>query len=120
MTDTTKSLQKTETTLLEVILPAFTELFQELSALREELAALNAKVTPNQEWFDLKQGCNLKGINYNTVISNPKYQPNFGKPDAIICGRRRWRRQTILDWLQVTDEDLPKGRKLNALIGGGK
>lgn len=115
-----KILKRDESTLLEVKLPAFKELFQELSALREELATLHAKVTPNQEWFDLKQGCKLKGINYNTVISNPKYQPNYGKPDAIICGRRRWRRQTILDWLQVTDEEIPTGKKLNALIGGGK
>ena len=120
MIDTYNSLQKSESTLLEVKLPAFKELFQELSALREELSELNAKVTPNQEWFDLKTACQLKGITYNTVVSDRRYQPNFGKPDAIICGRRRWRRQTILDWLHVTDEDLPKGKKLNALIGGGK
>ena len=105
---------------MELHLKEVEDLTKEIISLREELSSMKSKVMPSQEWYDLKTACQLKGINYNTVISNPKYQPNLGKPDAIICGRKRWRRQTILDWLHITDEDISKGKKLNALIGGGK
>ena len=96
-------------TLLEVKLPALKDLFEEVKTLREELQNLNVKVNPSQEWFDIKTACQLKGINYNTVVSNQKYQPNSGTPDAIICGRRRWRKETIQNWLLLTDSDIPKG-----------
>ena len=105
---------------MELHLKEVEDLTKEIISLREELSSMKSKVMPSQEWYDLKTACQLKGINYHTVISGLRYQPNFGKPDAIICGRKRWRRQTILDWLHVTDEDIPKGKKLNALIGGGK
>jgi hypothetical protein len=61
----------------------------------------------NQEWYDLETACKLKGVNKNTLYSKPKYQPNYGKADAIICGKKRWSKETIREWIQMTDEDIP-------------
>jgi len=90
--------------LMEVRFPEMKEIIERLSALEKMVEEIERKIRPAQEWYDLKSACRLKGINYNTVISNPRYQPNRGKPDAVICGRKRWRRETILKWLQVTDD----------------
>jgi len=94
---------------MEVRFHELEEIIDRLSALEKMIESIGRKITPAQEWYDLKSACRLKGINYNTVISNPKYQPNHGKPDAVICGRRRWRRETIFRWLEVTDEGTLKG-----------
>ena len=96
------------------------DLVREVGSLREELASLKAKINPSQEWYDLKQACQLKGVNYHTVISNHRYQPNSGMEDAIICGRRRWKQETIEQWIQVTDGNLPKVKNLQVAIGGAK
>ena len=61
----------------------------------------------NQEWFDLEIACKLKGVNKNTLYSKPKYQPLFGKADAIICGKKRWHKETIREWLKQTYADIP-------------
>jgi hypothetical protein len=77
-----------------------------VSRLEKRLSHIEAKINSQQEWFDLKAACALKGLNYHTVSSRPKLQPNQGEADAVIAGRKRWRRETILRWLELTDEDL--------------
>ncbi len=89
--------------VLEAIAEKIDILAFEIGNLREELVKLRDKVTVNQVWYDLKQSCSIKGINYNTVVSRSVLQPNNGKPDAIIAGRRRWRKETIMAWVEITD-----------------
>jgi len=49
---------------------------------------------------------NGPNINYKTVCNQTKLQPNQGKMDGKIGGRKCFRRETILDWLSLTDDDI--------------
>ena len=79
-------------------------LLEEVMQIKQAITDIEMKIDPQQQWFDLKNACRLKGVNYNTVVSKPKLQPNRGEEDGIIAGRRRWRRETILEWINQTDE----------------
>lgn len=91
---------------MEVALPEVEQLINEVKLLKAEIADMKGVLTPSQRWFDLKSACELKGVNYNTVVSTHRYQPNKGIADAVICGRKRWSRETVMDWLDVIDSDL--------------
>ena len=91
---------------MEVALPEVKQLIEEMKLLKDEIAEIKGVLTPSQRWFDLKAACELKGVNYNTVVSTHRYQPNRGVADAVICGRKRWSRETVRAWLDVIDSDL--------------
>jgi len=91
---------------LNIEIPEINTLIHTVSQLERRIAEIEDKFNPNQEWFSLKEACSLKGLNYNTVSSRLRLQPNKGQEDAIIAGRRRWRRETILKWLNETDHDI--------------
>lgn len=91
---------------MEVALPEVEQLINEVKLLKAEIVEMKGVLTPSQRWFDLKSACELKGVNYNTVVSTHRYQPNKGIADAVICGRKRWSRETVMDWLDVIDSDL--------------
>lgn len=63
---------------------------------------------PKKQWFNLKEACKLKGVNYKSVCNKPYLKPCCGKPDGIIAGRPSWRLETILTWLNQTDDELKK------------
>jgi len=96
---------------MEVRIPEIEEIMEKLKTIESAIEEIKRMIKPDQVWYDLKSACSLKGLNYNTVISNPRYQPNFGIPDAVICGRKRWRRETILKWLEATDDCLEEALK---------
>ena len=73
------------------------ELVAEVRGLRRELALMDS--APRQAWYNLKVACALKGVCYNSVKSRAELQPNGGKADATIGGRRVWRRETVEAWL---------------------
>lgn len=73
-----------------------------LFELRELRSCISSKTLPR--WVNLKLAAELKGIAYNTLKAKPQLQPTAGKEQAKIGGRRVWRRETILQWLEVTDE----------------
>ena len=105
---------------MNIDLPELKLIIEKLSSIENSINELRKKIVMEREWYDLKSACLLKGINYNTVISNPRYQPNFGRPDAVICGRKRWRRETILKWIEVTDDSLYSLLKLKKEKVSGK
>ena len=78
------------------------EILEKLDALKAEIAAHEHEEGP--AYFTLKRACELKGISYNSVKSNLRLQPSLGKEDCRISGRRMWRRATIEEWLNITDE----------------
>lgn len=57
-------------------------------------------------WFTLKEICLIKGIPYKSVCNNVYLQPNNGNPDAIISGRKRWNRKSVIEWVLQSDADL--------------
>lgn len=77
--------------------------------LGELLALVKEKAREDnlrQEWYDLETACQLKGICAKTARNQPWLQPNGGVPDGIVGKRKRWRRETIREWLPLTDEEL--------------
>ncbi len=59
------------------------------------------------EWLTLEQAIALKGGGkLATYRTKPKYQPLCGYPEGKVSGRRVWRKETILEWLKVTDDQL--------------
>jgi hypothetical protein len=77
--------------------PFMIDLLNEVKSLKEEVESIKEKMNPKQELFDLKEACALKGVSYGTLATT-KYrhlQPNKGEPDVVVCGRARWRYNTI-------------------------
>ena len=65
------------------------------------------KLVQKQIWFNLKEVCLLKNLNYKTACNQKQtLQPNQGVPDAMIGGRKMWNRSTVLGWILQSDEEL--------------
>ena len=63
---------------------------------------------PHKRFFTLKEACALKGLNYKTSCNRTELQPNAGKPDAHLGGRKVFKYETILAWIETGDADLPE------------
>jgi len=63
---------------------------------------------PHKYWISLREACDLKNLNYKTACNRTYLQPNQGIPDGIIGGRKMFRRETIENWVTLTDADLGK------------
>ena len=63
-------------------------------------------IIPVKAFFSLKEACSLKGLNYKTSANRPYLQPNRGRADGKIGGKKAFSRETILNWLPLTDEDI--------------
>jgi len=57
-------------------------------------------------WISLREAAEMKGINYHTIMNRKHLQPNGGREDARIGGRKKWLRSTIENWISKTDEEL--------------
>lgn len=64
--------------------------------------------SPPKEWWNLKESCRRKGLNYKTACNKKYLQPNNGIPDAYVGGRKVWHRTTIEVWIKKTDEEMLK------------
>jgi hypothetical protein len=84
-------------------IPALSEISFEMGRVVERLEVLENKVDPQPAWYDLKTAARIKGLNLNTLRSRQILQPNKGIPDGIISGKKMWRRETILRWIDETD-----------------
>jgi hypothetical protein len=68
------------------------------------------KVEWPEAWIYLPEACRMKGVKYNS-IARPKdawKQPNGGKEDGILNGRRAWRPETVREWITMDDTALHK------------
>lgn len=90
---------------MEIEIPEISKLIEIVEALKTIICSSDQLT---QEWYDLDAACQFKGVNKNTLYAKPKYQPNYGKADAIVCGRKRWSKETIREWLKQTDDDIPE------------
>jgi hypothetical protein len=73
-------------------------------------------ILPPKNWFTLREACELKNLNYKTACNRPKLQPNFGKMDGRIGGRKCFRRTTILAWLMQSDEEIDSQLQARQLL----
>jgi len=61
---------------------------------------------PNKAWITLKEACGLKGISYKSSCNRIFLQPNRGKAEGMVSGRKVFRRETVIDWLYLTDDQI--------------
>lgn len=59
------------------------------------------------QWYTLKDAVRLKGGNYTTVKNKPSLQPRAGIPDHLLHGVKVWSRETVKEWIAITDERRP-------------
>jgi hypothetical protein len=65
------------------------------------------ELVPKKIWFSLREVCELKNLNYKSACNKKAtLQPNKGLPDAYISGRKMFNRETVLDWLMKSDDEL--------------
>ena len=87
--------------VLEVKIDALTHLVETLAAPKKEVADLPEHITLEQA-VALKGGCAL-----NTVKARWWLQPCAGTNSHRIGGRKCWNKSEVLQWLEITDADLP-------------
>ena len=91
---------------MKIELSEIDEMKRALEILTEEFQKLSAKVNPLKCWYTLKDACEFKGVNYNTINNKPRLKPNNGIPDGIVTGKRMWNVKTINKWVLQNDKDL--------------
>jgi hypothetical protein len=68
------------------------------------------EIVPQKEWFTLRECSTIKGINYKTFCNRVILQPNEGKPDGYIGGRKSFKRETLLQWIIKSDDEILGGK----------
>lgn len=66
------------------------------------------RLIPEKVWFTLKESCFLKSLNYGSTCNKKYLQPNLGVPDSMIGGVKMWNRNSLLNWVLLSDEQIIK------------
>lgn len=61
---------------------------------------------PLKYWLTLKEACAMKGLNYKTALNRPEFRPNKGVAEGIVGGRQVFRRETVMEWINKTDNEI--------------
>lgn len=89
---------------MELEIPEIKEILFKLESLE------NIIKTPSMivgEWFNDEQCWKLKGgMALNTYRTNRFYQCKGGIPDAYVGGRKVWSRDSVFEWLPLSDDKL--------------
>ena len=94
-------------------IPEFNEIKEQLAELKN-LISLNKQNNYKEDllaaaWYNDQRCWELKGgMSLSTYRSNRFFQCKGGIPDAKVGGRKVWSRESVIEWLKVTDEDLPE------------
>ena len=82
----------------------------EIKTILTELEELKTMIKPEKElpeWLNDRQCWELKGgMAFNTFRNKRFYQVKGGIPDAYVGGRKVWNKESVLEWLHVTDDQL--------------
>lgn len=78
----------------------------ELTSISEKIDMLISGAIPTERsWYNLRQAWELKGgCAYETMRQKRWLQPKGGRVDAYVGGVGVYKRETIVEWLSVTDE----------------
>lgn len=90
-------------------IPEFTFILEELKKLKE---LINKPISSNsdwsQQWFNDKQCWEKKGGMALATYRNERfYQCKGGIPDGYVGGRKVWKKESVLEWVNLTDSELP-------------
>jgi hypothetical protein len=92
-------------------IPEFNEIKEQLSELKN---LITANKSNNKEdllaayWYNDQRCCELKGgMALSTYRSNRYYQCKGGIPDAKVGGRKVWSKESVMEWIKLSDDELP-------------
>lgn len=88
--------------MAELQIPELAEIIETQTTILHSLQRLSSPKHP-QYWYNLREACELKGVNFNTVKTRWYYKPKGGKPDTVMHGVYVWSRESIDEWIQVDD-----------------
>lgn len=90
---------------MEFEIPEINTILNKLDQLETIIAKKNEVQLP--EFLNDEQCHALKGgMALSTYRKIPFYQVKGGIPDAKVGGRKVWRRESVLEWLTLTDDEL--------------
>jgi len=90
---------------MDLSIPELTTIINGIAEIKTKINVIENKV--QQEWFNDKQCWELKGgMALNTYRNNRKYQCKGGIPDAYVGGRKVWSKESVMEWLAITDDKL--------------
>lgn len=91
---------------MEVIFPEIKVLLKAIYSLKEEIAGKQDSALVSQ-WYNDEQCWQLKGgMALNTYRNNRFFQCKGGIPDGYVGGRKVWSRDSVREWLNLTDDEL--------------
>lgn len=94
---------------VSLIVPEIKQILNKISSLEEKLTVNKTDIP---EWLNDEQCWKLKGgCSFSTYRTKRFYQCKGGIPDGKVGGRKVWRRETVLEWLPISDKDLPEYHK---------
>lgn len=65
-----------------------------------------------KQWYTSKECWEIKGgCAFSTFQTKREYQCKGGIPDGYIGGRKVWSRDSVMEWVRLTDKDLPEYHK---------
>ena len=93
-------------------IPEFAEILQEITEIKNMVAADKAQQDfdskLSSQWYNDQKCWELKGgMSLSTYRSNRFFQCKGGIPDAKVGGRNVWSRDSVIEWLKLTDAELP-------------
>ena len=93
-------------------IPEFKIIMDEISEIKNMFSAakdqkdFDSKLS--SQWYNDQKCWELKGgMSLSTYRSNRYFQCKGGIPDAKVGGRNVWSRDSVLEWLKLTDAELP-------------
>jgi hypothetical protein len=101
-------MTESENLFLQGLKIAIDTLALEVAKQRRE-AETRSRFEALPEWIDLETAVALKrgqGGSLTTYRQKLFLQPCCGRNHKMVGGRRCWRREDVIAWLAVTDEDL--------------
>lgn len=93
-------------------IPEFEEIKHELIEIRNLISDKNKSKQIDDrflaEWYNDEDCWRLKGgPSFSTYRSNRFIQCKGGIPDAKVGGRKVWSRESVMEWVKLTDDELP-------------
>lgn len=96
---------------MELTIPELQQILAELHLVKAELENIR-NINLRQEWYTDEQCWQLKGgCALGTFRKRKDLQVKCGIPDGKICGRNAWKKESVLEWLSVSDEDFPEYKR---------
>lgn len=97
----------------ELIVTRMNEIEGILLALQREVKeriSTPSESFPTQEYYTLREAVVLKygkDFPYSTVSTNYALMPCGNSNYEIYAGKRMWSREKILEWIKISDSDIP-------------